>query len=131
MMHVKYKLDRSNHHGIGLFADEEIQEGALIYTGSPLLDVNLSQAEFDTLNPSEQHEITYWGFFDEENNVWHVDFDVSKFINHAKEATVAQDDTHKDAYLIATKNIEKGEELTQNYLEFETEEDLRKRGIAV
>lgn len=51
-------------------------------------------------------------------------------MNHAYDATVTQDPGHKEAYLIATRDIEVGEELTQNYLEFETAEDLKRRGIA-
>lgn len=35
------------------------------------------------------------------------------------------------AYLIATRNIKAGEELTQNYPEFESKKDLRRRGINV
>ncbi len=69
------------------------------------------------------------GVFDRPTQMWHVDFDVSKFINHAVDATVSQDDTHEDAFLVATRDIATGEELTQNYLEFESKEDLRRRGI--
>jgi len=61
--------------------------------------------------------------------MWHVDFDVSKFINHSYQPTVSQDKQHDEAYLVATRDIKKGEELTQNYLEFETSEDLARRGI--
>ena len=128
-MHVKYKLNKSLHHGIGLFANEEIKKGQLVYTASPLLDVNITQEQFNSLHENEQSEIKYWGFFDDLNNVWHVDFDVSKYINHANDATVTQDTKYTDAYLVATRDIAKGEELTQNYREFETEDDLRKRGI--
>lgn len=129
MIHIKYKLDRSTHHGIGLFADENIKQGQLIYTASPLLDVNITQEQFDTLSDREKEEFQWWGFFDEPSQKWHVDFDVSKFINHEKEGTVTQDKDHTEAYLIAARDIAQGEELTQNYLEFETEEDLKRRGI--
>lgn len=129
MMHIKYKLDKSENHGIGLFADENISKGQLIYTASPLLDVDITQEQFDTLEKSEQDEIQYWGFWDDINNVWHVDFDVSKFIIHSNDSTVTQDPTYSVAYLVATRDIKKGEELTQNYKEFETEEALRTRGI--
>lgn len=129
MIHIKYKLDRSTHHGIGLFADENIKQGQLIYTASPLLDVNITQEQFDTLSDREKEEFQWWGFFDEPSQKWHVDFDVSKFINHEKEGTVTQDKDHTEAYLVAARDIAQGEELTQNYLEFETEEDLKRRGI--
>lgn len=129
MIHIKYKLDRSDKHGIGLFADEDLKKGQLVYTASPLLDVNITQEQFDSLNDREKEEFRWWGFWDEPSQKWHVDFDVSKFINHSKDGTVTQDPTHTEAYLITTRDIKKGEELTQNYLEFESKEDLRKRGI--
>lgn len=129
MIHIKYKLDRSNKHGIGLFADEDLKEGQLVYTASPLLDVNITQEQFDSLTDREKEEFQWWGFFDEPSQRWHVDFDVSKFINHSQEGTVTQDKNHEEAYLVTTRDVKKGEELTQNYLEFESEEDLKRRGI--
>jgi len=131
MIHIKYKLNKSKLHGIGLFADEDVRKGQLVYSASPLLDVNISQEQFDSLDEKEKREIKYWGFWDMQNNVWHVDFDNSKFINHSINATLTQDPKQKDAYLVATRNIRAGEELTQNYLEFESEEDLKRRGIKV
>lgn len=129
MMHISYTLKESPLHGIGLFAQEKLSKGQLVYTASPLLDVNITQKEFDSLEKSEQDEIKWWGFFDTPTQMWHVDFDVSKFINHAKEATLTQDPAHTEAYLITTREVAAGEELTQNYLEFESEEDLLTRGI--
>ncbi len=129
MIHIKYKLNTSPYHGVGLFADQDIEKGQLIYTPSPLLDVNITQEEFDSLDEKEKQEILWWGFFDEPSQKWHVDFDVTHFINHAYEGSVTQDPEHTDAYLVASRDIKKGEELTQNYLEFETKEDLERRGI--
>lgn len=131
MIHIKYKLKESSLHGVGLFADEDIEKGQLVYTASPILDVNITQEQFDSLDEKEKREVQWWGFWDEPNNVWHVDFDVSKFINHSFDATLTQDNSYTDAYLVATRDIKTGEELTQNYLEFESKEDLQKRGIEV
>lgn len=129
MMHVKYILDRSGKHGIGLFAGEEIRKGQVVYTASPVLDVNITQQQYEDLSESERQEVKYWGFWDEPSQRWHVDFDVSRFINHDVNATLSQDSNKNDAHLVATRDISENEELTQNYLEFETEEDLKKRGI--
>lgn len=131
MMHIKYTLGPSALHGIGLFAGEDLAKGQLVYTASPLLDVNLTEAEFESLAEREKEEVRWWGFFDEPTQKWHVDFDVSKFINHADDATLSQDPGHTEAYLVATQDVKAGEELTQDYREFEGEEDLKKRGIAV
>lgn len=129
MIHISYKLKASELHGVGLFANEDIKNGQLIYTASPLLDLNITQDQFDSLDQKEKDEILWWGFFDQLSQMWHVDFDVSKFINHSYDATITQDQSHDEAYLIASQDIRSGEELTQNYLEFESEEDLRRRGI--
>ncbi len=129
MIHIKYKLRSSDAHGVGLFADQPIPKGATVYTASPLLDLNITQEQFDTLNQKEKDEILWWGFFDEPSQMWHVDFDVSRFINHAYNATLTQAPNHDTAYLIAARDIKTGEELTQNYMEFESPEDLRRRGI--
>ncbi|MFA6522612.1 MAG: SET domain-containing protein [Patescibacteria group bacterium] len=131
MIHIKYKLDKSDKHGVGLFTDENLQTGQLVYTASPLLDLNITQKEFDSLTKAEQQEILWWGFFDKSLQKWHVDFDVSKFINHSKNATLTQKNAHTDAYLVTTREVQKGEELTQNYLEFESIDDLRRRGIEI
>lgn len=131
MLHVAYRLDRSEKHGIGLFADENLKKGDVVYTASPLLDVNISQQQFDSLDEKEKKEIKWWGFFDKQSQMWHVDFDVSKFINHSFEPTVTQDSAHSEAYLVTTRDVSKGEELTQNYLEFESEADLKERGIEI
>src|SRR5205809_1805618 len=122
MIHIKYKLDKSEYHGIGLFADQDLVKGQLIYTASPVLDVNINQEQFNSLTEEEKKEIRWWGFQIPETGNWHVDFDVSKFINHSYEPTVTQNSNQKDAYLVATKDIKAGEELTQNYLEFESKE---------
>ena len=129
MIHIKYKLDKSEKHGLGLFSDEDLKARQLVYTASPLLDVNITQQQFDSLSDAEKREMELWGFFDEPYQKWHVDFDVSKFINHSYDPTVTQDPNHEEAYLVTTRDVSIGEELTQNYLEFESKEDLRKRGI--
>ncbi len=129
MIHIKYKLSISNNHGIGLFTDENLKEEQLVYTASPLLDVNITQEQFNSLTEREKEEFHWWGFFDKISQRWHVDFDVSKFVNHSREGTITQDKQHDEAYLVTTRDVKKGEELTQNYLEFESEEDLKKRGI--
>lgn len=129
MIHIKYKLGKSAIHGIGIFADQDIKEGQIIYTASPILDVDITQDQFDSLTEEEKKEVTYWGFWIESEKVWHVDFDNSKFINHSFTPSTKQNPSHSEAYLVATRDISSGEEFTQNYLDFDDEETLKRRGI--
>ena len=129
MILIDYEIKSSQVHGGGMFTKQDITKGDLIAKASPLLDVDITVDVFDKLEEKEKEEMLYWGFYDEPRGLYHCDFDNTKFINHSKEGNVTQDETYQDMYLIAKKNISKGEELTQNYLEFESEEDLLNRGI--
>ena len=129
MIHIKYKLDKSSMHGIGIFADQDIPKGELIYTTSPLLDVNITQAQFDSLNEEEERVARYYGYWDNAHKVWHVDFADIHFINHSFTPNTTQDLSRPEAPLVATRDIKAGEELTQNYLDFESEDVLRNRGF--
>ena len=129
MILIDYEVKSSSIHGAGMFTKQNIKKGELIAKASPLLDVDVTVEEFNKLDNREKKELLYWGFYDEPRNVYHCDFDNTKFINHSKDGNVTQDESYKDMYLIAKRDIDKGEELTQNYLEFESEEDLLNRGI--
>jgi hypothetical protein len=82
MMHIKCKLDKSPLHGVGVFTEENVKKGNVIYTESPLLDVNITKEQFDSLTEKEKGEVGYFGFWIEDRKVWHVDFSIIKFVNH-------------------------------------------------
>lgn len=123
MIHVAYKMKLSGVcDGIGLFADQDIKSGDLIYTPSPLLDVDLTQEQFDGLTPEEQREIKYYGYFDKKSQRWHVAFDAIRILNHAASevANVTQD---ADMIMKAKYDIAKGDEILQDYAEFLSQDD--------
>ena len=129
MIHVKYKLDKSTIHGTGIFAEQHVGKGELIYTVSPVFDVNITQAKFESLTEVEKRKVEYWGYWFEPDKVWHVDFDDIRFINHSSTANTTQNFSQPGHPLTATRDIQEGEELTQNYLEFKSQEDLKRMGI--
>lgn len=116
MIHILYKIKASKTHGIGLFTDQNIKTGELIYTPSPLLDVDISEEQFKSLNSQEKKEVMYYGYFNKKKSEWHVAFDAIRILNHGsgEDANVTQDD---DMIMTAKRNISKGEELLQDYTE--------------
>jgi len=116
MIYINYKILASKTHGIGLFADKEIKSGDLIYTPSPLLDVDITQSEFENLTPSEQNEVQYYGYWNKKTQKWHVAFDAIRILNHGNSdvANVTQDE---DMVMTAKRDIKSGEELFQDYVE--------------
>jgi SET domain-containing protein len=121
MIHIAYTIQNSSTHGIGLFAGENIQKGDLIYSPSPFLDVDITQEQFNSLSSSEQKEVVYYGYFHPESNRWHVAFDAIRILNHGESdrANVTQD---KGMVMKAKRDIQKGEEILQDYREIWPEE---------
>lgn len=120
MIKTKTALKESLIHkgGIGLFAVEPIKKGEVVIVPSTLgLDVELEEKDFIKLPKEEQEVILHYGFRSKFNNKFHLNFDNARFINHSKDGNLRLD--KKTQSLFAIKDIEAGEELTQNYSEFE------------
>lgn len=116
MIHIKYKIKSSPIHGIGLFTDQDIKKGMLVYTPNPVLDTDITQQQFDELSSSEKNEVMYYGYFHKKTQRYHVAFDAIRILNHATVgvANVTQDDSMT---MTAIRDIKEGEELLQDYIE--------------
>lgn len=116
MIHINCKVTDSKIHGIGLFTNQDIKAGDLIYTPTKLLDVDITQAEFESLTPAEQHSVQYYGYWNKKTQKWHVAFDEIRVLNHGDDniANVTQDE---DMVMVAKRDIKSGEELFQDYIE--------------
>lgn len=115
MFHVKVKLGESKVDGIGLFSDQDIMAGQKIYTPNPLLDLKISEPEFKWLTDDEKSTIEHYGYLDKNDGMWHYAFDDIKFCNHSNDGNL----TLQEGVLVAKRHIPSGEELTQDYNEFE------------
>lgn len=121
MILKKTKLMMSRIHGIGLFADEDIKKDELVYQRSPGLDLKLSQDQFDKLHPLDKEVFLFYGYKNNDNT-YCCDFGDIKFLNHKIDANL----TKSGSGLIAKIDIAKGDELTQNYNEFENSYEKEK-----
>ena len=131
MLHITYRLDQSPLHGIGVFTEEDIPKDFCIVEASPALDINLTEEEFFKLSQPEQDEIRHHGHFDKISGKWHVDFDMTRFANHSDTPNIEQRYNERGYYIVARRAIEKGEELTINYADFEAMENSLARGLPV
>jgi len=122
LFYVKTKLKESTIHGVGLFADQDIKKNANVYSSNNRLDLRVSESEFSLLSDDEKSTIKHYGYFDNKNKVWSLLFDNMRFCNHSVEGNIA---LHGDK-VVAIRDIKNGEELTQDYGEFELlREDLK------
>lgn len=127
MIKIKTTLKESLVHkgGIGLFTLEPVKKGEVVITPStPGLDLELSKEDFETLPEEEKSVILNYGFLNKFNNTYHLNFDNARFINHSTEGNIKLNES--DLSLYATRDIAVGEELVQDYSEFEAlREDLQ------
>jgi SET domain-containing protein len=120
MIKVKTNLKEGSidKSGIGLFTAEFIKNGKVVIVPSTFgLDIELDEKDLDKLHKEEKEVILHYGFKNKFNNKFHLNFGNERFINHSKNGNLKLDEETQG--LFATRDIEAGEELTQDYSEFE------------
>ena len=117
----KYYLSKSKIHGIGLFAGENIEKGRIIWTPSKMLSFRFTNEQLQKLPLQEQETIRHYGYFHKFHRIWHFSSEDSRHINHSRNPN-AEKLSNGDG-VRAKNKIKKGEEITQDYNDFE---ELRK-----
>ncbi len=124
MIFVKTKLDKSNIHGIGIFSKEFIPKGALVWKFDPVFDVVLTKDQVDKLSDAAKEQFLNYAYESKKTRNYVLCSDDSRFFNHVSTPNTScyvPEDPDSDEALVcfATKDIEAGEELTNNYAEFD------------
>lgn len=117
MFLINLKLAPSSLHGIGVFTEEDIAEGVVMYRHNPTLDLQLTAAQFAELDEREQRVILHYGYIDRLTGLYRLDHDDIRFVNDSYTPNVRQDE--ESGYLIALRPIRAGEEITLSYSDFE------------
>jgi SET domain-containing protein len=119
MLVIKTEIKPSRTHGLGLFALEAVEEGGVVMEPStPGLDIELEESEFKKLPKLEQDFILHYGFVNRHTGKYHLTYDNTRFINHNPKNPnlIYHESTGR---LLATQKILAGDELTQDYGDFE------------
>lgn len=113
MIVVKTKLDRSLISGIGLFADQNITKGDLIWKMTSISSFQISPNKYEELSQIEKDFIIqkdyYW--MDDDGN-YLIPLDDSRFVNHSNNPNIIEQDENS---CIASRDIKQNEELTIDY----------------
>ncbi len=115
MLLVKTRLDRSKNHGIGLFAAQFIPKGTITWKFTPKFDICYSVESIELLPPHCKTRFLDQAYLDFKIKKYVLCFDDQRFINHSNKPNI-KSTPQMD---IAKRNIEKGEELTCNYEDYE------------
>jgi len=121
MIKIKYKLKSSRIHGIGLFADEDIEMNQVVFESSEQFMSAWTTKKFAKLDSCVKKYIKHYGSFSTIDNLWHLNHDDIRFCNHSiKKNNISRKDlSDKNYQLVAIRYIKKGEELLQDYNEFD------------
>jgi|SRR3989344_4728873 len=123
MLLVKTKIGKSKIHGLGLFADQFIPKGTAIWKFKKGLDLSLTKKAFGRLPEIAKKTLKKYGYLTIRPKRWGLDFDDGRFINYSfnpnSRITLKVVD-HGDT-IVAVRNIKRGEEITNDYSEYDSQ----------
>lgn len=126
MMLVKSKTGPSKIHGVGLFAIEFIPKGTKVWEYTNWFDFSLSHDQVNKLSDAAREQFLNYAFLSKVSNKYVLCSDDARFFNHQKVANtvcrVPDNPQFEDALeCFSTRDIMINEELTNNYLEFDSD----------
>ena len=123
MLMVKTKIGPSSINGIGLFADQFIPKGTVVWKFMPNFDLLMSEQETNELSKPAMGQFYHYAYLDKKHGRYMLCFDDARFFNHTKNPNC---DEKIDDITIAARIIQVGEELTVNYKDFYGDIDKHK-----
>lgn len=105
--------------GYGVFATQFIPEGTLVYVRDPL-EISISQEEYNAHKPEIKALIEKYSYIDEMGNRI-LSWDFGKYVNHCCNFNTISTGY---GFEIAIRDIETGEEITDEYGIFNLEEEM-------
>ena len=116
MLLIPVRVDRSSIHGLGIFAVHPISRGTSIWKFTPGFDLDLDPKLLDEQPEHFRKVLLHYGYIDPRLNRYILCCDDYRFANHSDTPNIRAD-LIADRYGIdvAARDIESGEELTNDY----------------
>lgn len=123
MMLVRTKVLPSPLHGYGLFADESIAKGTVIWRFTPGFDQKFTREQILTWPDLLQIYLYKYSWRSKKSKLYCFSADDGKYFNHSEAPNVLSEyrDDEEEILVLALRDIEVGEELLDNYNSFEDE----------
>lgn len=120
MLKVKTITKQSDVHGIGLFADEDIPKGTVIWEFDPGLDISITKDEYSRLSSVSKQFFDHYGYWSDELDIYICAADGWRFTNHSKNPNTGTINSSKgnEGQDVALRDIKKGEEILFDYRSF-------------
>ena len=117
MLLVKTKIGPSQIDGIGLFADEFIPRGTIIWRFTPGFDLRFTLETLANFPRQVQEHIYKYGWKSARPDHYCHASDHAKVFNHAESPNALSEhhDGEEEVITVALRDIERGEEITDDY----------------
>jgi SET domain-containing protein len=115
---TEVKVATNPNMGLGLFTKEFIPKDSVVWEFIEGVDIKISQEKFDTLEEVQKEYFYKYGWL-EEDGYHYSSCDLTNFINHSYNPNLKIE----GEIIYASIDIQEGEELFENYQEFDTEFD--------
>ena len=122
---MKILAKKSEIDGMGVFADEHIERGTVVWKFEPTHDCVLTAKEYTALSKEERETLSRVAYLSSTtgNYVFPPEGDPANYTNHNGEKSnlTVYFDLHisLEPYFVANRDIKMGEEITNNYHEFD------------
>lgn len=121
---VKVEVKESPIHGKGVFTLQKIAKGEIVWKFDPSHDKTLSVEEFERLDETEQESLKRVAYLSGSSDkyIFPPENDPALYTNHSRDnnlSVLVDDKISPEPYFVANKDIDDGEELTNNYTEFD------------
>ena len=119
MLMVKTKIKSSEINGIGLFADQFIPKGSVVWRFNPRFDIYFDSIDVEKMNKLQKDLIIYYAYFSKKSGKYVYCIDNNRFTNHSSNPNTAEDpekfENDKEICTVAIREIQMGEEITIDY----------------
>lgn len=118
MLLVKTRLEKSNIHGLGLFADQLITKGTVTWQRNEKFDIGFNESNVANTSEEFKKYFFHYAYYDKKNNYYVLCCDNQRFINHSQDSRKINIDSTPDQD-VAARDIQPGEELLCDYNQFD------------
>lgn len=121
MLFVKTKVLPSKIHGLGLFADKFIPKGTIIWKFTPGFDLKFTKEQIKKFPKQVQEYLEMYCWLSKKSGMYCFSSDNGKYFNHSKtpNSLSAYYGDEEEVVTKAIRDIQKGEEITDDYSTFE------------
>ena len=121
MLFVRTKVLESKIHGLGLFADEFIPKGTVVWKFTTGFDQKFTREQILAFPELLQVYIYKYVWRSKKSKLYCLSSDNGKYFNHSSDSNCLSEYKYDDEEVVtvALKDIQIGEEMTDNYSSFE------------